>query len=107
MSLIKELEKDIIKVINIAGYNVSDPMFQTTSRPDLGQYQINCAMSLAKQYGKNPREIATDIVNELQKDNRFTNINIAGPGFINITLTNIKNDSGQSCSAVGLCLRKV
>ena len=88
MSLIKELEKDIIKVINIAGYNVSDPMFQTTSRPDLGQYQINCAMSLAKQYGKNPREIATDIVNELQKDNRFTNINIAGPGFINITLTN-------------------
>lgn len=88
MSLIKELEKDIINVINTAGYNVADPMFQTSSRPDLGQYQINCAMSLAKQYGKNPREIATDIVNELQKDNRFTNINIAGPGFINITLTN-------------------
>ena len=88
MSLIKELEKDIINIINIAGYNVVDPMFQTSSRPDLGQYQINCAMSLAKQYGKNPREIATDIVNELQKDNRFTNINIAGPGFINITLTN-------------------
>lgn len=88
MSLIKELEKDIINVINTAGYNVVDPMFQTSSRPDLGQYQINCAMSLAKQYGKNPREIATDIVNELQKDNRFTNINIAGPGFINITLTN-------------------
>ena len=88
MSLIKDLEKDIIKVINTAGYNVVDPMFQTSNRPDLGQYQINCAMSLAKQYGKNPREIATDIVNELQKDNRFTNINIAGPGFINITLTN-------------------
>ena len=88
MSLIKELEKDIINIINIAGYNVVDPMFQTSSRPDLGQYQINCAMSLAKQYGKNPREIANDIVNELQKDNRFTNINIAGPGFINITLKN-------------------
>ena len=78
MSLIKELEKDIIKVINTVGYNVVDPMFQSSNRPDLGQYQINCAMGLAKQYGKNPREIATDIVNELQKDNRFTNINIAG-----------------------------
>ncbi len=88
MSLIKDLEKDIIKVINEAGYNVADPMFQLSNRPDLGQYQINCAMSLAKQYGKNPREIATDIVNELEKDSRFTNINIAGPGFINITLTN-------------------
>ena len=44
-------------------------------------------MVLAKKYGKNPRDIATDIVKELEKDKRFTNINIAGPGFINISLT--------------------
>ena len=36
---------------------------------------------------KSPRVIAEDIVKELEKDNRFTNLNIAGPGFINITLT--------------------
>ena len=88
MSLIKNLEKDIINIINTAGYNVVDPMFQLSNRPDLGQYQINCAMSLAKQYGKSPRDIASDIEKELEKDSRFTNINIAGPGFINITLTN-------------------
>jgi hypothetical protein len=44
-------------------------------------------MPLAKKYGKNPRMIAEDIAKLLEQDNRFTNINIAGPGFINITLT--------------------
>lgn len=88
MSLIKDLEKDIENIIISAGYNAKDIMFQLSNRPDLGQYQINCAMSLAKQYGKNPREIASDITKELEKDSRFTNINIAGPGFINITLAN-------------------
>lgn len=87
MSLIKNLESDIVKIIKTAGYDLVDPMFQLSNRPDLGQYQINCAMGLAKQYGKNPREIATDIVSEIEKDPRFTNINIAGPGFINISLT--------------------
>ena len=87
MSLIKELEKNIVAIINNAGYDVTDPMFQISGRPDLGQYQINCAMSLAKKYGKNPREIATDIVTELEKDSKYTNVNIAGPGFINITIS--------------------
>lgn len=86
MSLIKNIESDIVKIINNSGYDITDPMFQLSGRPDLGQYQINCAMSLAKKYGKNPHAIATDITNELEKDGRFTNINIAGPGFINITL---------------------
>ena len=44
-------------------------------------------MQLAKSYHENPREIASKIVAELEKDSRFTNINIAGPGFINITLS--------------------
>lgn len=87
MSLIKNLESDIVKIIKTAGYDIVDPMFQLSNRPDLGQYQINCAMGLAKQYGKNPREIATDIVRKIEKDPRFTNVNIAGPGFINISLT--------------------
>lgn len=86
MSLIKNIESDIVKIINNSGYDITDPMFQLSGRPDLGQYQINCAMSLAKKYGKNPHAIATDITRELEKDDRFTNINIAGPGFINITL---------------------
>lgn len=87
MSLIKTIEKEIKNIIESSGYNLENFVLQPSSRPDLGQYQINDSMVLAKKYGKNPRDIATDIVKELEKDKRFTNINIAGPGFINISLT--------------------
>lgn len=87
MSLIKNIEKEIKNIIESSGYNLENFVLQQSSRPDLGQYQINDSMVLAKKYGKNPRDIATDIVKELEKDKRFTNINIAGPGFINISLT--------------------
>ncbi len=87
MSIIKELNKDIKDIVKKAGYQVENLTLQPSGRRDLGQYQINDAMTLAKQYKKAPRMIAEDIVKELEKDDRFTNLNIAGPGFINITLT--------------------
>ena len=87
MSLIKNIEKEIKNTIESSGYSLENFVLQPSSRTDLGQYQINDSMVLAKKYGKNPRDIANDIVKELEKDKRFTNINIAGPGFINISLT--------------------
>ena len=87
MSIIKNLTNDIKQIVKRAGYEVENLVLQPSGRRDLGEYQLNDAMTLAKEYKKNPREIATDIANELEKDSRFTNINIAGPGFINITLT--------------------
>ena len=87
MSIIKTLTKELQEIVSHAGYEVENLILQPSGRKDLGQYQLNDAMTLAKKYGKNPRMIAEDIAKELEKDNRFTNINIAGPGFINITLT--------------------
>ena len=87
MSLIKELTNDIKSIINKAGYELDSFILQPSGRRDLGQFQINDAMSLAKTYHKSPHVIAEDIEKELEKDKRFTNINIAGPGFINISLT--------------------
>ncbi len=87
MSIIKNLEKDIKEIVENAGYQVDNLVLQPSGRRDLGQFQLNDAMNLAKVYKKAPRVIAEDIVKELEKDNRFTNLNIAGPGFINISLT--------------------
>ena len=87
MSIIKKLENDIKDILKNAGYEVEKVLLEPSNRRDLGEYQINNAMQLAKTYHENPRDIATKIVNELEKDNRFTNLNIAGPGFINITLS--------------------
>ena len=87
MSIIKNITKELENIVKQAGYEVDNLVLQPSGRKDLGQYQLNDAMPLAKKYGKNPRMIAEDIVKILEQDSRFTNINIAGPGFINITLT--------------------
>lgn len=87
MSIIKSITKELQELVKKAGYEVNNLILQPSGRKDLGQYQLNDAMALAKKYGKNPRMIAEDIVKVLENDSRFTNINIAGPGFINITLT--------------------
>ena len=86
MSFIKESENYLKDVINKCGYEIDDVTLESSSRRDLGEFQINVAMPLAKKYGKNPLEIAKEIVSNI--DNRFTNINIAGPGFINLTINN-------------------
>ncbi|MBR4261924.1 MAG: arginine--tRNA ligase [Bacilli bacterium] len=87
MSYIKKIEEDLIKYINDCGYEVDSIDLTESNRPDLGDYQINDAMKLAKTYHTNPREIAEKIKEKIEQDSRFTNVNIAGPGFINITIS--------------------
>lgn len=53
-----------------------------------GHYQVNSAMKLAKTLGKNPREIALKIVSAIEDDEKmFATVDIAGAGFINLTLS--------------------
>jgi arginyl-tRNA synthetase len=59
----------------------------TSDRPDLAQFQCNGALAAAKAAKANPRAIAEKIVARLKADARFQKIEIAGPGFINLTLT--------------------
>jgi arginyl-tRNA synthetase len=59
------------------------------TRPDeqFGDYATNVALQLAKPLGKNPREVAEAIAAELTHES-IVKTEVAGPGFINITLTN-------------------
>ena len=83
MSKIKETEKYLKEVINGLGYETDKVKLESSSMKNLGQFQLNIAMPLAKKYKKNPREIAEEITKKL--DNRFINVNIAGPGFVNLS----------------------
>ena len=87
MSILKELIEDLKQNVKKAGYEVDTLAIEPSNRRDLGEYQLNDAMQLARTYHENPREIATKIAKVLEEDNRFENINIAGPGFINISLS--------------------
>ncbi|NLC47790.1 MAG: arginine--tRNA ligase, partial [Tenericutes bacterium] len=85
MSFIKETEKYIEEIIKECGYEIDTVTLESSSRRDLGEFQINVCMGLAKKHGENPREIAEKIIKKF--DDRFYNINIAGPGFINVSIS--------------------
>jgi arginyl-tRNA synthetase len=67
-----------------------DPQLTAASKPEFGDFQANGALPLAKPLGQPPRAIATAIVAQLQADPAFAELclepQIAGPGFINLTL---------------------
>jgi len=70
---------------------VDDPtellsMIRPAGDPKFGDYQANCAMPLGKQLSKSPRDIATDLVAQVSLNDFCQNVEIAGPGFINLKL---------------------
>ena len=65
-----------------------DPLIRPAQNPKFGDYQANVAMSLGKRLGRNPREIATSVVEKLEWGDLCDGPpTIAGPGFINLRLT--------------------
>jgi len=86
---IKSLLEDTIKKafdnINIKPKTLS---VNEATKPEFGDYQYNGAMALAKELKTNPREIATKLAKELEKEKIFSKVEVAGPGFINLTLNN-------------------
>jgi arginyl-tRNA synthetase len=61
-----------------------------SDRPDLAQYQCNGALGAAKSQKKNPREVAQQVLNQVQAlapeklPGLAMSLSLAGPGFINI-----------------------
>jgi arginyl-tRNA synthetase len=63
-----------------------DPILGVSTNPKFGDYQANVALSLAKQVGRPPREVAQAIADGLRVDDLCEAPAVAGPGFINLTL---------------------
>src|SRR5438874_10290113 len=59
-------------------------MIRPTQDAKHGDYQANCAMSLAKALAKKPRDIAQEVVERLDLGVELEKPEIAGPGFINL-----------------------
>ena len=53
---------------------------------DHGDFSSNIALMVAKPAGKNPRDVAQLLVDDLSKNPGIKKIEIAGPGFLNFTL---------------------
>ncbi|MFA5593349.1 MAG: arginine--tRNA ligase [Micavibrio sp.] len=86
-SLTQKLSDIAGKAFEEAGLEHSCGLVRVSDRPDLAQFQCNGAMAAAKAAKKNPREIATQIAASLSQNAAFKKVEIAGPGFINLNIT--------------------
>src|SRR4029079_16740788 len=68
------------------GADLSRIVVEPPRDPTHGDMATNAAMVLAKDAGKKPRELADSIAAKLRGDDKVTSVDIAGPGFINLTL---------------------
>lgn len=89
MTIAEKLENSISQALGNLG--IQGVSFVLEHPTDLahGDYATNAALVVSKPLGKNPHEIAEMIVNEIKNQNipEIETIKIAGPGFINFTLT--------------------
>ncbi|RLS39033.1 MAG: arginine--tRNA ligase [Planctomycetota bacterium] len=88
MNLLRLLQQRFAPVL--ADYADDPAPFVAMVRPAqdtrFGDFQANCAMPLAKRHGLNPKELAAKIAEKVHVQDLCREIEIAGPGFINLTL---------------------
>lgn len=79
-------------VASVAEQEFGQKLEVELTRPDykFGDFASNVALQLSKKVGKNPREIAEQIVGALSQDDDISSAEVAGPGFINIKLSDKK-----------------
>ena len=61
-------------------------VIERPKNPEHGDYSTNVALRLAKPAGKPAREVAAAIAARLRVTDGITRVDVAGPGFLNITL---------------------
>lgn len=89
MTIAHHLREKLLSALTGLGVEVPVPdRVQVTKAADLrfGDFQSNVAMILAKGLGRNPRELAADLQAAIDTDG-LCDLSIAGPGFLNFTLT--------------------
>jgi len=69
-----------------AGADLSRVVVEPPKDPTHGDMATNAAMVLAREAGTKPRELAEKIASRLRKDDLIAAVEVAGPGFINLTL---------------------
>jgi arginyl-tRNA synthetase len=71
----------------------SDPQIRPSGNVKFGDFQVNAAMALAKERGTNPRALAEEILKAADVAGIADKCEVAGPGFINVTLTRACTES--------------
>lgn len=87
MTLTDELSAIVGAAFESEGFAREGGGVRFSDRPDLAQFQCNGAMAAAKKRAADPRELAQAVVLRLKGNPIFADVSVAGPGFINLSLT--------------------
>jgi arginyl-tRNA synthetase len=68
-------------------FGIETDVVLSRPEPQFGDYATNVALQLAGKVGKPPRDIAVTLADKLQATGEFEKVDVAGPGFINLTLS--------------------
>ncbi|MDW7709888.1 MAG: arginine--tRNA ligase [Deferrisomatales bacterium] len=105
----EKLSSLVAEAFRTAGLDPSLGEVVVSARPDLGQFQCNGPLPAAKAAKANPRQIAQAVVDRLAHDDVFRYVSVAGPGFINLSLTDeflathareMRSDQNLGCAPV-------
>ena len=103
-TILKLISEDIEQAFEDAGYRREFGRVTLSNRPDLCEYQCNGAMAAAKEYHKAPAMIAQDVLKEAEKSEKFSELSVVNPGFLNIKLSGkfLKEYLDQMITEIGL-----
>ncbi len=88
MKLKQPINRILSDALEQAGLTVETVQVSDAGKPEFGDYQYNGIMALAKQLKRNPREIAAEVAAHIPTDGMIGWVEVAGPGFINLTIDN-------------------
>lgn len=88
MSLLSEIKNRFTSVLADYADDIAPllAMLKPSQDEKFGDYQLNCAMPIGKKSKRAPREVAEEIVSKVDLEGLCEKVEIAGPGFINLTL---------------------
>ena len=86
MNLRVLLEQRLGEALAAAGMPAAPAMVRPSAKPKFGDYQANGCMAAAKHAGINPRDLAEKVAAAADLGDLAETLDVAGPGFINITL---------------------
>jgi len=86
-SIKESLQRAFGEVLGLP-WNEIDPIVRKSQNVEHGDFQANGAMALGKRAGQNPRELAEVVLGRADFGGLVESVEVAGPGFINIRLTN-------------------
>ncbi len=79
------MNTDIARIVSEL-YGVDIDIVLTRPDPKFGDYTTNVALQLAGRVGSSPREVADTIADKLRETGEYSAVDVAEPGFINVTL---------------------